>query len=48
MLEHNERKNLVIQTGIGEYERYAIKTHFVQVGEDLKAMIKEIQQYKVK
>ena len=41
MLEHNERKNLVIQTGIGEYERYAIKTHFVQVGEDFGAIIEK-------
>ncbi|MBE6543687.1 MAG: F420-0--gamma-glutamyl ligase [Ruminococcaceae bacterium] len=41
MLSSNERKNLVIETGIGEYERYAIKTHFVQVGENFADIIEK-------
>ncbi len=41
MLNSNENKKLVIETGIGEYERYAIKTHFIQVGESFDEVIEK-------
>ncbi len=41
MLNPNESKKLVIETGIGEYERYAIKTHFVKAGENFDEIIEK-------
>ena len=41
-LTTNQGKNLTIQTSVGTFSRYAIPTHFVQIGENY---IDLIQQY---
>lgn len=41
MLNPNENKQLLIKTGTGDYERYAIKTHFVNVGEDFDSIVEK-------
>lgn len=40
MLIPNENKELIIETGFGSYARGAIKTHFVEVGEDYLELVR--------
>lgn len=40
MLIPNENKELIIETGTGSYARGAIKTHFVEVGEDYIELVR--------
>ena len=30
----NDKKNVTIETGTGSYDRCAIQTHFIQIGEN--------------
>lgn len=41
MLNPNENKELLISTSTGEYMRYAIKTHFVKVGENFDDIVEK-------
>lgn len=41
VLTPNENKNLRIETGFGPYDRGAIRTHFVAVGEDYIELVKQ-------
>ena len=40
VLTPNENKSLRIETSFGAYDRGAIRTHFVEVGEDYVALVK--------
>ena len=41
VLTPNENKSLTIQTSFGAYDRGAIKTHFVEIGEDYCELVKK-------
>jgi len=35
----NDKKNVTIETSTGSYDRCAIQTHFIQIGEDYNALV---------
>ena len=40
VLTPNENKNLRIETSFGAYDRGAIQTHFVEIGEDYVELVR--------